>query len=148
MGSAARRPQRDSDLDSRAEIAEFVTRFYRDLAQDQRFHLYFNTLARVDWQAHNLELTDFWSGLLLGEEHREATAVIGDHRWLHDAVPFDAELFRRWLEIFDATLDEGWSGPNTDLAHRRGHGYAWAMAKRFVGVDLRQPDGAESVLDS
>ncbi|MEZ5246035.1 MAG: group III truncated hemoglobin [Acidimicrobiales bacterium] len=130
---------RRRDLDNRTEIAEFVTRFYREIAQDDRFHLYFETLAHVDWHAHTLDLTDFWAGLLLGEPHDPADDVIEAHRWLHDAEPFDTALFDRWLEIFDTTLDEGWSGPAATTARRRGHGIAWAMAKRLTGHANRQP---------
>ena len=64
--------------------------------------------------------------------------VIEAHRWLHDADPFDEALFDRWLEIFDATLKDGWSGPITEAASRRGHGIAWAMAKRFTGHGTRR----------
>lgn len=129
---------RRCDLDNREEIAEFVTRFYREIAQDGRFHRYFETLAHVDWHAHTLDLTDFWAGLLLGEPHDPADDVIEAHRWLHDAEPFDTALFDRWLEIFDTMLDEGWSGPMSDAARRRGHGIAWAMAKRLTGHGTRQ----------
>jgi hemoglobin len=128
---------RRCDLDTREEVAEFVTRFYREIAQDDRFHLYFETIARVDWHAHALDLTNFWAGLLLGEVDRDAGAVIEAHRWLHDAAPFDAALFERWLEILDTSLDSGWTGPITEHARKRGHGFAWAMAKRLAGVDLR-----------
>lgn len=128
---------RGSDLDTRAEITEFVTRFYREIAQETRFHLYFETLAKVDWHAHTLELTDFWAGLLLGEPHGPADEVIEAHRWLHDSAPFDAELFGRWLEILDTTLDEGWTGPLAEAARRRGHGFAWATAKRLGDLDIR-----------
>ncbi len=139
--SSTRPPEhRGRDLDDRDEIAEFVTRFYRDIAQDERFHHYFHTLAAVDWHAHTLELTDFWAGLLLGdgEDHRDAGTVIEAHRWLHDAEPFDDALFDRWLEILDTTLDDGWAGPMTDSARRRGHGLAWAMAKRLTGHATRR----------
>lgn len=128
---------RGRDLDTREEVAEFVTRFYREIAQDDRFHLYFDTIAHVDWHAHTLDLTDFWVGLLHGEPHREADDVIEAHRWLHDDTPFDAALFDRWLEILDTTLDSGWTGPIARQARKRGHGYAWAMAKRLVDVDIR-----------
>lgn len=124
---------RGCDLDSHEEISEFVTRFYREIAQDDRFHLYFETIAQVDWHAHTLDLADFWTGVLLGRTHQRADDVIESHRWLHDTVPFDAALFDRWLEIFDIILDDGWSGPVADQAHKRGHGYAWAMAKRLTG---------------
>lgn len=129
------------DLDSREEVAEFVTRFYREIAQEDRFHLYFETIAHVDWSAHTLDLTDFWVGVLHGEPHTDADDVIEAHRWLHDTAPFDAALFDRWLEILDTTLDGGWTGPITEQARKRGHGYAWAMARRLTGDDLRsQPD--------
>ena len=129
---------RGRDLDNREEIAEFVTRFYREIAQDDRFHLYFETLAHVDWRAHTLDLTDFWAGLLLGEPHDPADDVIEAHRWLHDAEPFDTALFDRWLEILESTLDDGWNGPMTETARRRGHGIAWAMAKRLTGEAPRK----------
>ena len=130
---------RQRDLDSREEIAEFVTRFYREIAQDERFHRYFDPLAHVDWHAHTLDLTDFWTGLLLGEPHEPADDVIEAHRWLHDADPFDEALFDRWLEILETTLDDGWHGPVTEAARRRGHGLAWAMAKRLTGHATRHP---------
>lgn len=131
---------RGRDLDDRGEIAEFVTRFYRDVAQDDRFHHYFHDLAAVDWLAHTHELTDFWAGLLLGDREsvRDAGAVIEAHRWLHDADPFDDALFERWLEILDTTLADGWAGPMADAARRRGHGLAWAMAKRLTGRATRR----------
>ncbi|MCP4959628.1 MAG: hypothetical protein GY925_10210 [Actinomycetia bacterium] len=128
---------RGRDLDTAGEGREFVTRFYREIAQDDRFHFYFETIARVDWHAHVLELTDFWTGLLLGGPHQEADDVIEAHRWLHDTAPFDRQLFERWVEILDTTLDEGWTGPVTEQARRRGHGYVWAMAKRLTNTDLR-----------
>jgi len=132
---------RGRDLDTRAEIGEFVTRFYREVAQDDRLHPYFENIAHVDWHAHTLDLTDFWTGVLLDEPHSEADEVIEAHRWLHDTAPFDVALFDRWLEIFDTTLDDGWTGLVTEQARRRGHGFAWAMAKRLTGVDLRSsPD--------
>jgi hemoglobin len=129
---------RHCDLATRDEIAEFVTRFYREIAQDDRFHHWFETIAHVDWQAHNAELTDFWSGMLLDEPHLQADDVIEAHRWLHESDAFDAALFDRWLEIFDATLEGGWSGPLTEAARRRGHGIAWAMAKRLTGHGSRR----------
>lgn len=133
MSSTTPPEHRGRDLDDRAEITEFVTRFYREIAQDERFHRYFETLAHVDWHAHTLELTDFWAGLLLGEPHQSADDMIESHRWLHDAEPLDEALFDRWLEILDTNLDDGWNGPMTETARRRGHGMAWAMAKRLTG---------------
>jgi hemoglobin len=137
MSGANPHDHRGRDLDNREEVAEFVKRFYREIAQDERFHYYFDTVAHVDWHAHTLDLTDFWAGLLLGEPQSDADDVIEAHRWLHEATAFDAALFDRWLEILNTTIDDGWTGPIADQARKRGRGYARAMAKRFGGIDLR-----------
>ena len=129
-------PHRGGDLDDPVEVAELVTRFYRQIAQDERFHHYFGVLARVDWDAHTRDLTKFWVGALLSERDRDPASVFEAHRWLHEASAFDADLFDRWLEIFDTTLDEGWCGPGAERARRRAHGYAWAMAKRLADIDI------------
>lgn len=127
---------RGRDLDVRDEVAEFVRRFYRHIAQDDRFHPYFETIAHVDWDVHVRDLTDFWTGVLLTGRDRDPVRVLEAHRWLHDATPFDAELFDRWLEIFETTLDAGWTGPVAERARRRAHGYVWAMAKRLADIDV------------
>lgn len=54
MSSTKPPEHRGRDLDDRDEIAEFVTRFYRDIAQDEHFQPYFHTLAAVDWHAHTV----------------------------------------------------------------------------------------------
>jgi len=137
VGSGRSPEHRGRDLDAPAEVAEFVTRFYREIAQDARFHRYFDTLAHVDWHVHTSVLTEFWTALLLGGSHAPADDVIEAHRWLHEAVPFDGQLFDRWLEILDTTIDDGWHGPVAERARRRGHGFVWAMAKRFNGTARR-----------
>ncbi|MEZ5261215.1 MAG: group III truncated hemoglobin [Acidimicrobiales bacterium] len=128
---------RGRDLDTPAEVAELVTRFYREIAQEARFHRYFGELASVDWSVHTKVLTEYWCGLLFGGEHDDAATVIEAHRWLHDRAPFDTELFELWLEILRTTLEGGWSGPMAELAMRRGRGIAWAMATRFGAGAIR-----------
>jgi len=130
------RSHRGRDLDDAGEVAEFVARFYRQIAQDERFLHYFHTLAHVDWDVHTRDLTAFWTGVLLTERDRDPSGVLEAHRWLHAATAFDADLFDRWLEYFDTTLDEGWRGPIVERARHRAHGYAWAMARRLADIDI------------
>ncbi len=83
--SRTRPPQhRGRDLDTPEEVTEFVTRFYREIAQDDRFHLYFETIAHVDWHAHTLELTDFWIGLLWPPPARRQANTSKAHRCAAD----------------------------------------------------------------
>lgn len=129
-------PHGGRDLVGREEISEFVTSFYREVAQDARLAHYFERLAHVDSGGHVRDLTDFWVGVLLGPPDRDADRVIEAHRCLHDVEPFDADLLHHWLGIFDTVLDDGWCGPGAERARRRAHGYAWAMARRLAAADI------------
>lgn len=137
MGSAAVLEHRGCDLDSREEIEQFVTRFYRDVAQDDLLGPYFNHIARVDWYAHTGKLTDYWCGILL-HTPAEPLDVMGAHRWLHEQAPLGPEHFERWLEAFTTTVDAGWTGPLAEYAKKRGHGMIWAMSRRFLGATPRE----------
>lgn len=126
---------RGRDLDTGEEVEVFVERFYRVLTQDQNFQNYF---AGIDWNAHMLTMADFWQHALLGADTYDLDhdTVMERHRPMHAEEPFHAELFERWLEILYQTLDDGWAGPTATEARRRGHGIAWAMAKRFTNTNL------------
>ena len=130
---------RNRDLDTVEEVQEFVTRFYRHVAQDDLLHLHFETIAHVDWHAHTLKLTDYWTGVVLDEEHEDADTVIGKHSWLHNRSPIEPEMFDRWYELFTDTIDAGWEGPVAQRTKKRGRGIAWAMAHRFLGDGAWSP---------
>lgn len=104
-----------SDLDDEDAIAEMVRRFYRDVAQDDLLGPLFNDVARVDWAEHLPKLTAFWCRALLGTE-----GYVGNpfraHQVVHEQSPFRPDHFERWLDLFRATLANGWRGPNTDRA--------------------------------
>jgi hemoglobin len=132
VGSGGRVEHSGRDLDSREEIEQLVTRFYRDVAQDDLLGPYFNHIAKVDWYAHTGNVTDYWTSILLGTPRDEGD-VIEAHRWLHDHTPMRAEHFTRWLEMFNTTVDAGWSGPLAAYAKKRARGTAWAMSRRLLG---------------
>ena len=65
--------------------------------------------------------------------------TIENHRPLHQHDPFTPELFDRWLQIFDDTVDGGWTGTHATIAKKRAAGMAWAMASRFLGKGVWRP---------
>jgi hemoglobin len=130
---------RGRDLDDVDEIFEMVTRQYADVGQDELLKPYFDFgPGFIDWQAHILTVTDYWSHVLLYAPGYDVDAI-EQHRPLHDRAPFTPELFDRWLQIFHDTVDGGWSGPNASIAKKRATGMAWAMAQRFLGKGVWRP---------
>jgi hemoglobin len=130
---------RGRDLDSEAEIVEMVTRQYVDVGQDDLLQPYFDFgPGFMDWQAHIRTVADYWCHVLLYAPGYEID-TIGNHLRLHEDVPFTPDLFDRWLQIFEDTVDGGWVGPTATTAKKRATGMAWAMAQRLLGHGAWRP---------
>ena len=130
---------RGRDLDTEDEIVEMVTRQYVDVGQDELLQPYFDFgPGFIDWQAHIRTVADYWCHVLLYAPGYDID-VIERHRHLHDSAPFTSELFDRWLQVFQDTVDGGWAGPNATTANKRATGMAWAMAQRFLGPGVWRP---------
>lgn len=80
-------------------IATLVDRFYAAIRDDDELGPIFD--ARVDdWPAHLAQMNRFWQSILLG-----AGNFTGNPMMKHLAIPAVGEAqFRRWLELFYATL--------------------------------------------
>lgn len=130
---------RGRDLDTPDEIFEMVTRQYVDVVQDDLLDPYFNFgPGFTDWDAHIGNVSDFWNHVLLYAPDYDID-VIERHRPIHQTKDFYPELFDRWLQIFEDTVDGGWTGPIASRAKKRATGMAWAMAQRFLGHGRWRP---------
>lgn len=130
---------RGRDLDTEDEIVELVTRQYVDVGQDDLLQPYFDFgPGFIDWQAHIRTVADYWCHVLLYAPGYEID-TIENHRRLHNSEPFTPELFDRWLQVFQDTVNGGWVGPKADAANKRATGMAWAMAQRFLGHGAWRP---------
>ena len=122
-----------SDLDSPAEVAEMVRRFYQDVAQDDLLGPLFNDVARVDWSAHLPKLTAFWSRALLGIEGYQGNPFRA-HSEIHARSPFTIAHFERWLQLFHETVELGWVGPNATRALDLAHNVARVHGQQLIGT--------------
>jgi truncated hemoglobin YjbI len=127
------------DLDTADQILEMVTRQYVDVVQDELLEPYFNfTPGFIDWQGHIESVSDYWCHVLLYAPGYDID-VIEAHRTLHDTDAFTPELFDRWLDVFNNTIDDGWTGPHAEHAKKKATGMAWTMAQRFLGKGIWRP---------
>jgi hemoglobin len=101
------------DVCDRAAVAEMVTRFYRDVAQDDLLGPMFNDVARVDWSEHLPKLTEFWCRALFGTAGYSGNPFRA-HQLVHEKRAFTPAHFERWLDLFCGTVDLGWAGANAE----------------------------------
>lgn len=118
----------EHDLESPADVAHMVRRFYADVDVDDLLGPMFNDVAQVDWASHLPKLTAFWCRALFGIQ-----GYVGNpfraHLLIHHQRPFTDAHFQRWLSLFHRTVDEGWAGPNAEAVK--------GMARNVAAVHSR-----------
>lgn len=120
------------DLDDRDEISKMVNTFYGQVREDPRLGPLFDDVAQVDWPTHLEKLTNFWSRILLNE-FGYAGNPMRAHANVHLQSSFDHDHFRRWLTLFHATIDGGWSGPLAEHAKMMGCRVAEVHSNQLTG---------------
>lgn len=83
------------------EINKLVESFYTKARKDPELGPIFETYV-TNWKAHFVQMTDFWSGNLLGTS-RFHGAPMPKHLAIPDLRP---ELFEQWLKLFKQTTQE------------------------------------------
>ena len=135
MGRGVEAVEPSRDLDTPAEVAEMVRRFYQDVAQDDLLGPLFNDVAQVDWSEHLPKLTAFWCRALLGIE-----GYVGNpfrsHTEVHARSPFTEAHFQRWLQLFHETVELGWVGPNATRALDLARNVARVHSSQLVGTPV------------
>ena len=128
-----------AELCSEQEVTDLVHAFYARVRRDEVLGPIFNTHID-DWDQHLAKLVDFWSAIL-----RRTARFSGTPMPRHAALPgLNAELFERWLGLFDTTLAEQ---PNRAMAE-----YAAQAARRiaqslWMGYQVsRDPDSIPSAI--
>lgn len=99
------------EIESRADLREWLDAFYARLLEDPRIAPLFRDL---DLAVHMPILVDFWAMILLGEDSYRANTF---QKHLHLAI--EDRHFAVWLEHFEATLGERFVGARAELAKSR-----------------------------
>jgi hemoglobin len=125
------------DLATEADIDALVRAFYRQAAVDHVLGPVF-AAAEVDWAEHIPKVTAFWCWQLLGGRRYDGRPL-RSHERVNELVRFTEAHYERWLELFCATLHDGWAGPVADTAERRAHRMARSMRRVLAGQDDPDP---------
>jgi hemoglobin len=121
----------EHDLCDRGDVEQLVRSFYRQVAMDDVLGPIF-AAARVDWSAHIPKLADFWAWQLLGLHGYDGNPLRA-HEPVHARIRFADEHYERWLELFEATVDELFAGPAAELAKGRARRLARALRRLLDG---------------
>ena len=106
------------DIRNRDDIVLVLTGFYNQAFSDPIIGFMFTDIAKVDLLEHVDLISDFWASIIFktGSYHGNA---MQKHVDLNDKVPLKPGHFTRWLYLFEKSLDNNFSGRNTELMKKR-----------------------------
>jgi hemoglobin len=126
------------DIENREDIDRLMVRFYTAALADEQIGYIFTDVAKLDMEVHLPIIGDFWETILFqtGAYSRYGRTPLMVHGELADKTPLLFDHFLRWLELFEAAVDEEFEGSNADFLKSRAHQIANRM---FMYVNSERP---------
>jgi len=112
-----------TDITTREDVEKLISAFYARVTADPFLAPVF---GHVDWPHHLPIMVNFWSSMLLGDQ-----SYRGNPFQKHITLPIGKEHFSQWLQLFDTTVDELFSGPVASEAKARAASIATLFQHRL-----------------
>jgi hemoglobin len=103
------------DITDRRDVACLVNVFYDRVRDDDILGPIFDDIAHVDWATHLPRMYDFWESVLFARATFKGAPLVV-HRALAQHTPLTSTAFRRWITLFQSTVDDLFSGPMAEHA--------------------------------
>lgn len=110
-------------LSSRADLDVMIPAFYAKVREDDFIGPIFKRVLADHWDEHVAKITNFWDTMLFGAENYRGRPFPP-----HIPLGLQPEHFKRWLELFFATVDENFTGQKAEEAKMR----AFNMGRNFL----------------
>lgn len=100
--------------------------FYEKAFRDERIGIFFTEVVPLDLPTHIPLIAAFWESVVLnGRGYRKNVMEV--HRHIHHLKQITRADLDRWLEIFQATVDEFFQGDKASLMKQRAVSIATLM---------------------
>ena len=111
------------EIQNLIDIKLLVDSFYGKVREDDMLKDIFNNVIQNRWPQHLEKMYSFWQTVLLDEYTYNGTPFPP-----HAKLPVEEEHFTRWLQLFNATVDEYFVGEKATRAKWQGE----RMAEMFL----------------
>ncbi len=91
-------------------IKTLVHAFYDKVVKDPQLGPVFNRVIQ-DWPPHLSKMVDFWSSIMLQTGKYKGNPLVKHQQ----TMPFDRDLFKRWLGLFAQTAHELYEEPHANM---------------------------------
>jgi hemoglobin len=125
-----------SDIENREDIDRLMRVFYSKAMADDTIGYIFTDVAKLDLDHHLPIIGDFWETLLFqtGNYAQHGRNPLDVHGRLNQKTPLTSVHFRRWLQLFNESVDELFSGERSEFLKMRAESIANRMLNFVSGV--------------
>jgi len=116
------------DITAPDDVRLLIERFYTRVRPDPVIGHFFTEL---DWDHHIPHITAFWNMVLLGDRTFQGDPMTA-HKKLNARLPMHPDHFEHWVKLFQATVDELFTGPKADEAKQRAQSIAGVMMHKVL----------------
>lgn len=115
------------DISLRKDIKFIIVSFYNKLLVDDKMLPFFKKFVEENSLEPHLEkITDFWEDVLF-DKNTYKNNLLKKHTNIHSVLPFQTTHFTIWMSYFLETIDENFSGVNSERMKNRANSIATVM---------------------
>lgn len=112
-----------ADISTRKDLELLVNTFYDQVLVDPKIGPFFKHL---NFDLHLPKMVDFWEFVLL-----DAAGYTTGVTKIHMRMPLQKEHFDRWISLFNATVDQLFSGDKATKAKERAALIRWTIESKM-----------------
>ena len=107
-----------TDISNRTDIKVLIDTFYEKVLEDEVIGHFFNEVIQLDLVKHMPIMYEFWESTLF-QTGKYSGNPMKKHIELNRLSALNEEHFKRWISLFEETVNALFSGPIADLAKTR-----------------------------
>jgi hemoglobin len=108
----------NKDITDRADIELLINSFYDVVRKDEAIGYIFNDIIGDDWSHHLPIMYQFWESILFSKPGYSGNPI-KKHIDIDKRMPLEQAHFTRWLELWNAAVDNLFEGENAAQAKNR-----------------------------
>ena len=122
--------QTKPDIQDRSDITKLVNAFYAKVFFDPEIKHFFTSTVQINWEKHLPIMYDFWETTLFGNQKYSGNAMT-PHFGVNKKSRMKPEHFKKWLELWEESVNELFHGVNAKEAINRARNIAALMEHKM-----------------
>lgn len=119
------------DVLNKQDIGVVLLAFYERIKTDPLIGFFFSEVIHINWDYHLEKMNLFWENVLFHTGEYEGNPII-THRYINRLHPTRREHFKRWLLLFEESVDGLYTGPNADKMKQHAQSIADIMMQNIL----------------